>query len=221
MKIPIDTNRLLNLYGVGSEYKFVKFEVNSEAVKCTSHTIAELKSDVKSFSNHLIFPIPHLSRTMPSGGKVICNKITSIAIGHFVIMLHDKDKNSLIFNGHDPFQNIDSGFEDNWTRLIKQLEIHLFPHLVDNIVKEIMENGEFEICKSYRLKATMNGISLEGKFINLENISCKIDFKNWEIKISNKKNIFQGRKISTFGFISDNIIILPYLIDYLNIIHHQ
>lgn len=212
-------NRLLpDPYDFNKKYHFVKFNVNTESITLTSHQEYELKNF--NLLDSIILPLSFFGRRLPYGGKIICGKIISISIwDNHSIMLSDNEKGSIVFSEYDnalPYPILNS--YENWSKLLNLLEKHLFPHLVNNIVRKILENEEIEISKPYGLKVSMTGIYLGGKFIDLENVNCKFNLKKWEVKISNKKNIFQSKKIGTN---EENIIILPYLIDYLKIIHHQ
>lgn len=200
------------------EYHFVRFEVNNESVTLTCHN----KSEIDNFDllKSIILPLSFTGKNLQYGGKIISKKIIAISIwGNHSIILRDSENGQIYFTEFDnivPFPILNSN--ENWSRLLNLLEKSLFPYLVNNVVREIIEKGEYEISKPYGLRVTMDGIYLSGKLIDLENVACKINLKNWEIKLSNKKNIFQAKKISTNH---ENIIIMPYLIDYLKIINNQ
>ena len=202
--------------GIYPKYHFVKFDVNPEFITLSSHEKGELKGI--DLLNSILLPLSFAGSSLPYNGKIKCERIISVSISHNIITLRDADKGQITYIGESYVPYPIFNANENWNRLLNLFEKLLFPHLVNNIVREIIEKGEYEISKFYGLKVTMDGIYLGNKFIDIENVGCKINFKNWEIKLSNKRNIFQGRKITTSD---ENIIILPYLIDYLKIIHNQ
>ncbi len=217
LKIPNDLyfNRLFPYFNQ-KEYIYAKFEVNAEFVRLSNVDIDEFKNDYRSVVNQLIFPLNGNDKKHPSTGKIICQKIKSIAIwGNYTILLYDKEGNSVIFTEYGSSRSLTRGFEYNWAKLMRELEINLFPHMVNTIYEDIITNGKFEIKNAYAFHVYEDGIKIGNKFIELENIECRIDFKNWEVKISNRKNIFQRTKLGTAN---PNVIILPYLIDYLKLI---
>lgn len=184
------------------------FKINEEHVLLMEHLPLN-----KDFNNLIIFTFPRFSSIHPEG-MIKCKKAIEISLmlDNFLI-LKDSEKNVLTFL---PDNTIRLDIYDNtisWSKLMRALEIHVFPNIVHNIIEIIHLNGFYKIDE---VNVTYAGIEWSGTFVEIENVDYKISFKNNEVKLRNKKRIFHRKTLVTNY---TNVIILPYLIDNLKLIH--